>query len=152
MKQLFAITFLFSAFAVTTFAQDSTVMDKAEIRFINLDTTYDFGYVPSQSTVQYRFEFKNTGKGNLVITNVHSELPYVKIQWPNKPVKHGKKGLIIVSVSPVEIGTFKDDLLVTSNATDSPYPFLHISGAIIPEGDQGTNGSSSAPKGGRRGR
>jgi len=152
MKRIIAIAFLLSLYTTAASAQDSVAAGgpAAQIKFINLDTTYDFGFVPAETVSQYTFEFKNTGTGNLVITDVHTELKYIKIQWPNKPIKHGKKGLITVSASPHEIGSFKDDLVITSNATAAPYPFLHISGAVIPSGDPGTPGSSSAPKSSKR--
>ena len=120
-----------------------------QIKFTSLDTTYDFGDVPAQSVAQYKFEFKNTGKEDLIIKDAHCALPIARVTWPATPVRHGKKGIITVILTPLEIGTFKDDVYITSNATALPYPFLHISGAIIPEGDPGTSGTSSSPKGRR---
>ena len=151
MKKFVAVCFLFSLCCTSLFAQDTTakVVPDAQIKFVNLDSTYDFGFIPSETVTQYQFEIKNTGKGDLVITDIHCGLAIAKITWPHKPIKHGKKGIIAVSITPHEIGSFKDDMLITSNATDKPYPFIHISGAIIPQGDPGSPGNNAAPKKGK---
>jgi hypothetical protein len=148
MKRILILAFI--CFLSTAYSRAQQADPHATMKFINLDTTYDFGDVPMGMSAQYRFEFKNEGKDDLVITEAHCAIAGVKIAYPNKPVKHGRKGLITVSVPTQDIGSFKDDVYITSNASSAPYPFLHISGAVIPAGDPGAPPSSSAPKSAKR--
>ncbi len=128
----------------------------AQIRFINKDSVYDFGSVSRDEPSAYQFEFKNTGQEVLIISNIKSDDSDIKIRWPNKPVRHGKKGLITVSYVPkpdAGPGSFKTDLFITSNATKDPYPYLHVSGAIMPGHSAPVQkAGKSSGKGSRRGR
>lgn len=151
MKSILLILFCFSVHVYSAFAQEG-----AQIRFINKDSVYDFGNVNRDEPSSYQFEFKNTGHEALIITNIKSDDSDIKIRWPHKSVRHGKKGLIIVSYVPkpdAGPGSFKSDLLITSNATKDPYPFLHVSGAIMPgHSAPAQKAGKSSGKGSRRGR
>jgi len=141
---------LTALFCARSFAQSA-----AGIIFINKDSVYDFGAIAEGETPAYQFQFKNTGSEPLSITGIKSESPDLKFKWPGKPVKPGKKGMIIVTYSPRDqsvTGSFKSDVLVTSNATANPYPFIHVSGTVVPA--KGGSPSSAAPqqksRGGRK--
>jgi uncharacterized protein DUF1573 len=115
--------------------QDTAKTTAAQIVFVNDDTVYDFGGIPKGAFVEYQFEIKNTGGSPLVITGMKCESANVKCKWPGKPVKPGRKNFITITYTAnTDEGSFSNDIFITSNATESPYPFIRISGAITPEG------------------
>jgi hypothetical protein len=154
MKKHFAIICLFFLSLGKVFAQEQAAPAAAtapQITFINQDTVYDFGGIPIGTVIENQFEIRNTGNVPLVITGMTCESANLKCKWPAKSIKPGKKGLITLSYSAHgDEGSFKDDVYITSNATHSPYPFIHITGAIIPAG--GSYIPSSTPSKGRGGR
>ena len=105
------------------------------ICFVNKDSIYDFGPIITGDIPQYQFEIKNTGNRALTITGVKSKNAGLKFKWPEKPLKPHKKALIYVtfnSKDPIATGSFSTNVFITSNATAEPYPFIHISGTVIP--------------------
>jgi len=148
MKQILLFLLL------STCCRFSYAQNMAQIRFINKDSVYDFGDAGNAEASKYQFEFKNTGTAGLNITDIKCDNADLTFQWRRKTVKPGKKGIITVTYTPkagADPGSFRNDVFITSNATDKPYPFLHISGAIMPsKGDAVQKGSSSG-KQSRRG-
>src|SRR5580692_5639214 len=125
MKKKSIFLVLFTFFCAAGYAQD-----QAAISFVNKDNVYDFGAIAIGDMPVYQFEIKNTGKEKLTITEIKSENTDLRFQWPHKPLKHGKKALIVVTYVPKDgagTGSFKNDVLITSNATPKPYPFIHVS-------------------------
>ncbi len=145
------IVLLFPVFgSINTHAQSI-----AAIRFINKDSVYDFGAIPEGDAPTYQFQFKNTGTETLTITDIKSESTDLKFKWPGKPVKPGKKGMIVVTYSPKDqavTGSFKNEIFIASNATEKPYPFIHVSGTVVPSKGGSSSGSATKQKsrGGRR--
>jgi len=142
---MYRLFFMFLMFA--TFV--ARAQDKAAIRFVNNDSLYDFGTIGKDEVSTYKFEFKNTGTAPLTISAATCDERRMNIQYPGKPVKPGKKGLITVRYVPAaddSPGSFKTDIYIASNATEAPYPFLHVSGAVMPtrsEAVQKTGGTKN---------
>ena len=108
------------------------------IKFINKDSVYDFGSIQTGGACEnpeYLFEIKNTGNAPLIITNIKSENHNLVFTWFHKAVKPGKKSSILVTYrvnAPAKTGSFNNDVLISSNATQQPYPFIHLRGTFIP--------------------
>ena len=88
-----------------------------------------------------------------IITEMKSETGDFKFEWPNKPLKPHKKALIFITYKPKDptvVGSFKSDIYITSNATAKPYPFIHVSGTVLPS--KGGPASSKTPQASRGGR
>ena len=129
MNRIVVFLFLSPLFCVDTHAQDIAV-----IRFVNKDSIYDFGPIVSGDQPVYEFKIENTGNTALIITGMKSETGDFKFNWPGKPLKPHKKARISVTYSPKGLknpGSFKSDIFITSNATQQPYPFIRVSGAIV---------------------
>jgi len=110
----------------------------AAIRFVNRDSVYDFGLIKKGDEPRYQFDIENTGNAPLTITGMSCNNASIKFEWTKKAVKPGKKGRIYVAYllkDTTAPGSFKCDVLVTSNATQQPYPFIHLSGAVVPARD-----------------
>ena len=132
MKKLLLFILFLPLFCTPGYAQG-----KAAISFVNRDSVYDFGGIALGTKARYQFEIKNTGDAPLTITDVKSETGAFKFKWSGKPVKPHKKTEIYVTYTPGEntdVGTFKTNVLITSNATPQPYPYIHLSGEVLPPG------------------
>ena len=128
----------------------------AAIRFVNKDSIYDYGSIGLGDQPQYKFEIKNTGDTALIITEMKSETGDFKFEWPKKPLKPNKKALIYITFHPKDptvIGSFKSTVYITSNATTKPYPFILISGTVLPSrGGPTSSKPQQSSRGGRGGR
>jgi hypothetical protein len=86
----------------------------SEIEF--KETEYNFGVVIAGEKVSHSFVFKNTGTGNLVISNVKASCGCTVPKWPKEPVKPGETGIIeIVFDSTNRMGKQTKTATVYSN-------------------------------------
>ena len=132
MKKLLLYLLLSPHFCVYGYAQAI-----AAISFVNKDSVYNFGSIAKGTKAKYQFEIENTGDEALIITYIKCKTGDFIFQWPKKPLKPHKKSVIYVTYSPsdqIDIGSFNTDVYFTSNATQQSYPFIHISGEVIPSG------------------
>lgn len=131
MKKLF-IT-LVSIFALAGFScgQNAPVpadeKNAPEITFVSV--THDFGTIPFQGNGTYEFEFKNTGKEPLVLSEVRSSCGCTAPEWPREPIRKGQKAKIKVTYNTNIIGPFSKSIYVTSNAKISRIE-LKIKGTV----------------------
>ena len=139
-----------------TLCADTHAQNLPKIKFVNRDSVYDYGSILSGDEPRYQFEIKNTGDTALLITDMTSETGDFKFEYPAKPLKPHKKELIFVTYLPKDptvLGSFKSDIFITSNATTAPYPFIHISGTVLPTKDaSATPRTPQSSRGGRGGR
>ena len=128
MKRLINTMLLLLAMTLTTVAQDN---DYAEITFKEI--SYNFGTIKeSKGPVTHKFEFTNTGNKPLIITNVTASCGCTRPEYPTKPIKPGKKGIIKVTFSPIgRAGAFKKTVKVKTTGRE-PRSVLQIEGTIIP--------------------
>jgi hypothetical protein len=58
------------------------------------ETEFDFGTIKQGEKVSHRFEFKNTGDGDLLIKNVEPSCGCTVASFPNVPIKAGEESFI----------------------------------------------------------
>ncbi|MDO5608912.1 MAG: DUF1573 domain-containing protein [Capnocytophaga sp.] len=122
MKKFF--TFLFvAAFSAMTYAQDA-----ADIKFVTEEI--DYGTVKEGADGKRVFEFTNTGKAPLVITNVSSSCGCTVPSWTKEPVAPGAKGKIEVVYDTKRVGPIRKTITVLSNAKDNGQKTLRIKGTV----------------------
>lgn len=120
------LTFLFvAAFGVISYAQEAS----AEITFKTKEI--DYGKVKVGSDGVRVFEFTNTGKAPLVITNVSSSCGCTVPAWTKEPVAPGAKGKIEVKYDTNRLGPISKTVQVTSNAKQNPVEGLRIKGEVV---------------------
>lgn len=107
---------------------DASIVDGVEMTFKFTD--HNFGNVEAGSDVSYEFEFINTGKGDLVITNVSSSCGCTTPNWSREPIQSKKRGKITVKYDSNRIGSFSKTITVYSNAKNSPI-VLSIKGTVM---------------------
>ena len=92
--------------------------------------TYDFGTIKQGESVTYDFNFSNTGKEPLIISEAHGSCGCTVPVWPKEPLKKGDKGQIKVTFNSAGKQGMQDKTItITSNASDSPK-VLHIKGTV----------------------
>lgn len=144
------LTLLYLIIYIPAFAQNAAA---PQFNFINNDRGRDIGGMAINSATSFQVQFKNSGDSPLVITDMHlspndagGPPRNIQIKWPPKPVRPGKKGIITVTIKAGgEIGSFKNEILVTSNATTANYPLLYLTGAIVPEVRERTKSKDDEP-------
>jgi hypothetical protein len=134
MKKL--IITLISAIAISgyTFGQTTATTaapsnDKNAPEIAFSATEHDFGTVTYDGNGTYQFEFKNTGKEPLVLSDVHASCGCTTPEWPRQPIKKGEKAVITVKYNTKIVGPFNKNVFVTSNAKTSKVT-LNIKGTV----------------------
>ncbi len=112
----------------TTKTADTKTTSGAEMKFEKDE--FNFGTIKQGDKVDYAFEFVNTGKDPLIITEAHGSCGCTVPEWPKEPIKKGEKGVIKVTFNSAgKMGLQDKTVTITSNATDSPK-ILHVKGNI----------------------
>ena len=94
------------------------------------EETHDFGEVPEGPLAEYDFEFKNTGKKPIVISDAHGSCGCTVPTWPHEPIMPHKKAKIHVAYTTNNRpGQINKDVIITSNAQQSTMR-LHITGNV----------------------
>jgi Protein of unknown function (DUF1573) len=92
--------------------------------------TYDFGTIKQGDKVTHDFEFLNTGKEPLIITEAHGSCGCTVPQWPKEPLAKGSKGTIHVEFNSTgKMGMQDKTVTITSNAK-SGQKVLHLKGNV----------------------
>lgn len=136
MKSLLFILLTFG-FALTGISQEvvkenkKSKKQKAPITFKTL--VIERNGITYGADETFTFEFKNTGKTPIIVTNVGTSCGCTTAQKPEEPVKPGKTGVIVVKYDTKRVGNFTKDINVTTNVQTEPIK-LQIKGSVNPEG------------------
>lgn len=117
--------------SVNAFSQVQVVpADSANAPVITfLSTSHDFGSLKKGDKAEFAFEFRNTGKNELVINAVSASCGCTVAEYPKKPVRKNKKAAIKVKYNTSSTGSFQKTVTVNSNASNSPVK-LTIKGSV----------------------
>ncbi|MFD0976324.1 DUF1573 domain-containing protein [Salinimicrobium gaetbulicola] len=128
MKKLVAFAIvLFVGFAVQ--AQETAKIEfKSEV--------IDYGEIAKGSDGVRVFEFTNTGKVPLVITDVTSSCGCTIPEKPSDPIQPGKTGEIKVKYDTNRVGPIRKTITVYSNA-EEPAKSIKIKGKVLDPESQG---------------
>jgi hypothetical protein len=101
-------------------------------KMIFADTNFDFGKITEGAKVSHVFIYKNTGEGDLVISNATASCGCTKPSYTHQ-VKHpGDTGTISVTFdSSNKSGKVVKSITISSNC-QPPYKFLTINANIQP--------------------
>lgn len=149
MKKVLVTLFCLSLTTVAVKAQEKKEAPKQEekkdagvFKFKDKDNTHDYGEVPEGPTAEYDFEFKNTGKTPIIITEAHGSCGCTVPKWPHEPIPPKGKGVIHVTYNTQgRPGPITKDVFITSNASE-PTTVLHIRGTVKPKA---ADGAAPAP-------
>lgn len=103
--------------------------------------TIERNEIPYDSKEPFVFEFKNSGKTPLIITNVQTSCGCTAAEKPTEPIAKGKSSKIVVNYDTKRVGPFTKTITVTNNLSEEPI-VLTIKGVVKP------NPSGENPSGG----
>lgn len=106
------MSFLAITLSLMSFASVSTIVWKSE--------TVDVGEIAQNKPKAIIFEFKNTGKSDVIITNVQGSCGCTATDYTKEPIKAGKSGTVIATFNAANVGAFTKTVSVTTNADASP--------------------------------
>ena len=100
----------------------SPVMWKAEM--------VDVGDIPQGTPKAIMFEFKNTGKTAVIITNVKASCGCTATDYTKEPIKPGETAKVTATYNAANKGAFTKTVTVTTNAEETPK-VLSFKGTVI---------------------
>jgi hypothetical protein len=131
MKNLLFVLFFLniSTFAYSQKAEESETL-KTVISFS--ETMYDFGNIfETDGKVSHTFEVTNTGKSDLLITNVQGSCGCAVSEWSKTPILPNKKGFIKVTYNPQNRpGVFNKTISVSNNSSENTVVLI-IKGNVV---------------------
>ncbi|MBK7762291.1 MAG: DUF1573 domain-containing protein [Bacteroidetes bacterium] len=127
MKKSISLIAVIAMFATTAIAQTtpqtSRAASPAQVTNQSAETTlkfkeeeHNFGTIPEGPSVSYDFEFKNTGKEPIVLSNVQASCGCTTPTWPKEPIAPGQSSKITATYSTQgRPGQINKTITVTSN-------------------------------------
>ena len=94
------------------------------------NTEHDYGTIHKGDNGICEFVFTNTGKEDLVLTNVYSSCGCTVPDWPKEPIPRKKSAVIKVKYDTNRIGEINKAITVESNAANGRI-VLKIKGNIL---------------------
>lgn len=129
MKKILVFLAL-SVFSTALFAQQATVVKKAEdyIKFKTL--THDFGKIKQGTPVNYDFAFSNISDKVVVIESAMASCGCTTPVWPQAPVVKGKTDKITAGFNAAAPGPFTKTISVKVAGVDGAL-VLTITGEVL---------------------
>ncbi|WP_158728876.1 MULTISPECIES: DUF1573 domain-containing protein [unclassified Flavobacterium] len=90
----------------------------------------DVGSIPQNTPKPIVFEFKNTGKKAVIITNVQGSCGCTATDYTKTPIAPGKSGTVIATYNAANPGGFTKTVSVTTN-TETTVKVLTIKGIVV---------------------
>jgi hypothetical protein len=133
-KAILAVSmFLFvaAAQAQTPATSAAPVVDNKNAADFKFDVEeYNFGSIKQGEKVTYDFNFVNTGKDPLIITEAHGSCGCTVPSYPKEPIAKNAKGTIHVEFNSTgKMGMQDKTITITSNAK-SGQKVLHLKGNV----------------------
>jgi hypothetical protein len=90
----------------------------------------DVGQIPQNTPKAINYEFKNTGKTTLIITNVKGSCGCTATDYTKTPILPGKSGKVTATYNAANKGAFAKTVTVTTNVETTPK-VLTLKGIVI---------------------
>jgi len=128
MKKILIVLTIF-LWTLSVGAQESTE-PQAEITFEGIE--YNFGKIKEGTLATTTFNFSNTGKLPLVLSNVQPSCGCTTPEWPKEPIMPGQKATIKAAYNSYgRPGSFQKYITVKSNASNGDVSLI-IKGEVQP--------------------
>jgi len=134
-KNILSIALLLVA-SVGMYAQDKPKLtdvanDNAnQAAFKFSEEEFNFGTIMQGDQVKHDFEFTNTGKEPLIISNAAGSCGCTVPEWPKEPIAPGAKAMIKVTFNSAgKQGVQDKTVTLQSNAKQNPL-VLHLKGNV----------------------
>ena len=134
-KKILSFTLLLFSSAVL-FAQDKPTLSNVgndnsnQAVFQFKEDEFNFGTIKQGESIKHDFEFTNTGKAPLIISNASGSCGCTVPEWPKEPIAPGAKAVIKVTFNSAgKQGVQDKTVTLQSNAQQNPM-VLHLKGNV----------------------
>lgn len=107
----FKMVLLATTFSLMSFAALNAISWKSD--------TIDVGEIPQNKPKTIVFEFKNTGKSDVIISNAQGSCGCTATDYTKTPIKSGQSGTVSSTYNAAGIGAFTKTITVSTNI-DAP--------------------------------
>ena len=90
----------------------------------------EVGEIPQNKPKAIEFEFKNTGKTDVIITNVKASCGCTATDYTKTPIKPGETAKVTATYNAANKGAFTKTVTVTTNAEEAPK-VLTFKGTVV---------------------
>ena len=134
-KNLLSFVFILAT-ATAIYAQDKPTLNNVanenpnQAAFKFNEEEFNFGTIMQGDQVKHDFEFVNTGKEPLIISNAAGSCGCTVPEWPKEPIAPGAKATIKVTFNSAgKQGVQDKTVTLSSNAKQNPL-VLHLKGNV----------------------
>src|SRR6188768_378157 len=134
-KKILSFTLLLFTSAIL-FAQDKPSLSNVgndnpnQAAFKFNEEEFNFGSIKQGESIKHDFEFTNTGKEPLIISNASGSCGCTVPEWPKEPIAPGAKAIIKVTFNSAgKQGVQDKTVTLQSNAQQNPM-VLHLKGNV----------------------
>jgi hypothetical protein len=121
----------FSAIApVQSLVSETKISETSASTIAWKSETIDVGQIPQGTPKAIVYEFKNTGKTAVVITNVQGSCGCTATDYTKEPIQAGKSGKVTATYNAANKGAFTKTVTVTTSAETAPK-VLTLKGTVI---------------------
>jgi len=110
-----------------------TIISKAAVTVSTIvwkSESIDVGQIPQNTPKPIIFEFKNTGKTAVIVTNVQGSCGCTATDYTKTPIAPGKSGIVTATYNAANAGAFTKTVSVTTNV-ESAVKVLTIKGTVV---------------------
>lgn len=93
--------------------------------------THDFGKIQQGDKVTYKFNFANTGKSPLIITDAVASCGCTIPTWPKAPIKPGDGGQVVVTFNSTGKKGLQDKMVTITANTNPRQNVVHLVGEVL---------------------
>lgn len=117
---MLALTLGLMSFSMNPIYKDSIVkvVDASPISWKS--DLIDVGQIPQGTPKLIEYEFINTGKATVIITNVQGSCGCTATDYTKEPITPGKTAIIKATYNASNVGAFTKTVTVTTNAEEAP--------------------------------
>lgn len=127
---LVALTLGLMSFTTNTFKGDPIVKKAVTSVIAWKSEQIELGEIPQNKPKAIDFEFKNTGKTAVIITNVKASCGCTATDYTKTPIQPGETAKISATYNAAAKGAFSKTVTVTTNAEETPK-VLTFKGTVI---------------------
>lgn len=127
---LFAAVLGLMSFTVLPTKTVEAIIEKTASAVTWKSESIDLGEIPQNKPKSIDFEFKNTGKTTVIITDVKAACGCTATDYTKTPVKPGETAKVTATYNAANKGAFTKTVTVTTNAETTPK-VLSFKGTVI---------------------
>ncbi len=127
---MLALSLAFMSFSVLPTKTITAEIENAASLISWKSEQIDLGEIPQNKPKSIDFEFKNTGKTPVIITNVKASCGCTATDYTKTPIQAGQTAKITATYNAATKGAFAKTVTVTTSAEETPK-VLSFKGTVI---------------------